>query len=179
MAELSKANFSICEAANGKEQEDLSSATGTPPLSEASVTHFFRNSVEQMHQRIKNDYYYTGTTFVGAAVTEEGNIVTAHLGDSAALRIIYDPVTQEVDIKRLTQDHKPKHEADYRYGVVQRGTKLFVKNQFGDIINMTHALGAKEFDDVLSRTPDINTDSMEELKQAFDRGKKGASFSYQ
>lgn len=152
-------------------QEDRFLINDLPPMSEANARNFLTESVDALVEATKDDEK-TGSTFTGAIVTEEGNVVTAHLGDSPAAIVIYDPHSHTTEIKQLTTPHTPIYN-EYIQDIpgsadFQLNGRIWHPLTNGKYVSiaLTHALGDSEFGDSLSHEPDMQTHDLSEYRNA-------------
>jgi serine/threonine protein phosphatase PrpC len=117
----------------------------------------------------------SGSTFTGVIVTQDGNLVTAHLGDSPASAIIIGKDGDLKHVERLIVDHRPAESETEKEGRSLSGRIFYDQrgrrqaDDYDISINLTHALGNAAFGDVLSHTPEVAFHDMQKLLQEGDR----------
>jgi serine/threonine protein phosphatase PrpC len=134
---------------------------------------YLRLGVALIDEATKNNR--SGSTFTGVIVTEDGNLVSAHLGDSPASAVIIDKYGNLRECVRLVVEHKPGEGP----GTSPSGREFFDNGSYRAItsddgwgrlgVAMTHALGDAPFGDALSHTPELHIHQIQERLQTGDR----------
>jgi serine/threonine protein phosphatase PrpC len=117
----------------------------------------------------------SGSTFTGVIVTKDGDLVTAHLGDSPASAIIIDKDGQLREVVPLLVEHKPGDGP----GTSPSGREFHDDGSYRRIedsdrgkvlgVAMTHALGDAAFGDVLLHTPELQAHQIQKRLREGDR----------
>ncbi len=136
-------------------QEDRVSVKPVPPMTEAQARELLARTTGALAQDTANHGSH-GSTFTGAVVTKEGNIVTANLGDSPAAAIVYDPVTGKTEVVRLTVDHTPSTEFK-QFSNAQGETWFESGGRVNRTLAVNRALGDIDVGPGVSKTPDVTT----------------------
>jgi serine/threonine protein phosphatase PrpC len=118
-------------------QQDRLFVAGFPAVTETTAVEFLRHVIETIDYFTKN--LDSGSTFTGAVITSEGNVVTAHLGDSPASVICLDQACNLRFIQLLTPPHLP--EQSERCRVASDGTKYFDTPHYRYLVNQDESLG--------------------------------------
>lgn len=160
-------------------QEDRHLARSFPAIAPEQAIEYLRHSATAMDE--VTNYNNAGSTFTGVIVTEDGNLVTSHLGDSPASAVIIDKNGNLKEVITLIQDHKPvvgngtsptgiqyDDVENSRNGVVYRVINYDdPENRAG--VAMTRALGNAHFRDVLSHEPELRVHDIQKRLQEGDR----------
>lgn len=136
-----------------------------PQMDEQQAERFLSDLTGELAQKTKNDK--SGSTFTGAIVTGNGNVVTCHLGDSPAAAIVYDPATGSAQAIALTKAHKPGKEfKEFKVGNehwAESGGRII--NSRGDNIALNRALGDVPFGKAVSKNPDIASHDLSQYRR--------------
>jgi serine/threonine protein phosphatase PrpC len=172
--EIDRTSLSLGRAVDNyhhhKGQEDRDCAMSFPALSAAEATQFLEQSISRIDTHTRCNA--SGSTLTGVIVTETGDVVTAHLGDSPVSALIIGKDGGLKQVFKLTEDHKPSleqisgiahdgttfHDFDGRRYVVGTGS-----------INMTRAIGDRPFGGALNHEPEIKTHRIQEQLTPGDR----------
>lgn len=155
------------------QQEDRLLLSAMPAMDEYDAASWLKKTVEEMAETTR---LCTSTSrFTGAIITKDGKVVTAHLGDSPAVAIIYDPASKNVSTQQLINPHLPNQDATGETYFGENEARWVEKEGYlfpdpdgtGMCINVTHALGANEFGEAVSKEPDIKTHTFEPGKRIF------------
>jgi len=153
-----------------KEQEDRHCALSFPALSAPDAATFLADRIAKIDSKTRLNE--SGSTLTGVIVTETGDVVTAHLGDSPVSAVIISGEGKLKSVLQLTQDHKvppgtrSERAADGTYFEDHGGRRRIGNN---NSINMTHALGNRRFGAALSHRPEIKTHLLQERLVTGDR----------
>ncbi|MCD6035285.1 MAG: Protein phosphatase, partial [Rickettsiales bacterium] len=121
-------------------QEDRFVTHDSIAMTATEAEKFLKGSIATLVEKTKE--HQSGTTFTTAALTNDGHIVTAHLGDSPAVLFVRDPQTGKVEVVRITVDHD---------------TALYnARNSLA----VNRALGDKAFEGTISREPEIGVHAL-------------------
>ncbi|MBV6500988.1 MAG: hypothetical protein CJBNEKGG_03482 [Prosthecobacter sp.] len=142
-------------------QEDRLLVQPVPSMNEAQAAALLEKSTRSI-AKDTSTHMNSGSTFTGAVVTENGNIVTAHLGDSPAAAIIYDPKTGKADVVRLTEDHTPSQEQKiitHKNGerTLEMDGRVWGKEH---ALAVNRALGDGDYGQGVSKTPEVQAHDM-------------------
>jgi serine/threonine protein phosphatase PrpC len=155
-------------------QQDRLFLAPFPPVNRETAERFLLDATEAIHDATE-DTIGSGSTFTGAIITEQGDIVTAHLGDSPASYIVINARGELVDVALITKSHVPTESiaivtaadgvrytdmGSYRYLVHDDDT-------VGMGIQIIRSFGDKEFGGAISREPEI---SYTNLQKHLDAG---------
>lgn len=155
----------------GRPQEDQHLVRPLPAMEPGQAMEHLRLGVTTMDEVTKDNN--SGSTFTGVIVTKDGDLVTAHLGDSPASAVIIGKDGGLKKVVALLHEHKPGDSAgrsssgreyfdDGAYRIIDCG------GEEGSIgVAMTHALGNAHFGDVLSHAPELH---VHEIQQQLDEG---------
>lgn len=138
-------------------QEDRYYLARCRPMGDTEAEEFMRRCVAHLNAATASHYFH-GSTFTGAVVTRNGNVVTAHLGDSPAATFAYDPRTRTIEVSRLTVPHTPSSETQH-FGKAglrwrERGGRVEVPGVPGDI-GINRALGDMQYGPAVSKEAEI------------------------
>jgi serine/threonine protein phosphatase PrpC len=170
-----KVGVAVGNHRRGYDQEDRHLARSFPTMDASQAEKYLRHSVAAMDEVTKDNK--SGSTFTGVIVTEDGNLVTAHLGDSPASAVIIGKDGNLKAVVPLIEEHKPGH----GNGVSSSGREFLdngayrittadqngVEKRIG--VAMTRSLGNVAFGDVLSHEPELHVHEIQQRLQDGDR----------
>ncbi len=157
----------------GSNQEDRHLVRSFPTMEPAQAKEYLRIGVAAIDEVTRDNK--SGSTFTGVIVTKDGDLVTAHLGDSPASAIIIDKYGNLKEAVPLLVEHKPGD----GLGTSASGREFFDNGEYRIInyddqqnrlgVAMTHALGDAQFGDVLSHTPELHVHQIQKRLREGDR----------
>lgn len=155
---------------HGQPQEDRHYASSFPALTAEQSVQFLTDTIAAIDADTRD--YESGSTITSVVVTEDGNLVTAHLGDSPASAIVIGEQGVLKDVVQLIKDHRPANDPtlweaeDGTFFQDVKGRRLVLG---AGSINVTHALGDRNFGAALSHQPEIRTHVIQAQLQPGDR----------
>jgi hypothetical protein len=106
MTDTNQPTLATLQITNGRStQEDRVVAEALAAMDKVQAKQLLAKAVSEIDQQTR--HYNSGSTFTGAIITKDGDVVTAQLGDSLAFAVIYDPKTHQVQLAPLTKEHVP------------------------------------------------------------------------
>jgi serine/threonine protein phosphatase PrpC len=154
----------------GKPQEDRHYAMSFPTLSTEEATTFLSQTIDTVDRRTRHND--SGSTLTGVVITHNGDVVTAHLGDSPVSTVIIDENGKLKRVQQLTVDHDISNQTGWKVapdGTLFQDTSGRRVLDDGSNINMTHAIGDCRFGQALCHQPDIHAHNLQEQLAPGDR----------
>jgi len=142
-------------------QQDRLFVSPFPLVTEVVAAEFLRQVIKTIDSLTKN--LDDGSTFTGAIITKQGNVVTAHLGDSPASIIVLDQAYNLKFIQLLTPPHLPGGVDGCQ--VARDGTKYIDTTHYRYLLNengsrgagiaVCRALGDRTYAGAVSHEPEV------------------------
>ncbi len=168
-----KVGVAVDNHRRGRDQEDRYLVRPFPAVEPEQAKEYLRLGVAAIDEVTKDNT--SGSTFSGVVVTEDGDLVIAHLGDSPASAVIIDKDGNLKEAVPLLVEHKPGD----GLGTSPSGREFFDNGKYRIInyddrenrlgVAMTHALGDAQFGDVLSHTPELHVHQIQKRLREGDR----------
>lgn len=141
-------------------QEDRFYCSEIPPINSLGATHLLAESINSINlQTFKRG---SGSTFTGAVLTEDCGVVGAHLGDSPAAVVIFEPAERKIEFEILIANHTPSQEQKKmrrgEYAWFERGGQIRLKEQDVEdeaALRLNRALGDHTLYPAVSKKVDI------------------------
>jgi serine/threonine protein phosphatase PrpC len=154
----------------GRQQEDRHYTMTFPTLSAEEARTFLSKTIDRIDRKTQQNK--SGSTLTSVVITHDGDVVTAHLGDSPVSAVVIDANGNLKQTKQLTIDHDVLGSREWTTapdGIRFRDTRGRRNLEDGSSINMTHAIGDCQFGKALCHQPDIQTHKLQEQLTPGDR----------